>query len=180
MPRGSQVFNEAASEETIEDVIFVRVLNLPRLDDPTITVSLYMTDAVEPVTFYDESGYPKTYEPVGLTYEPVEQTIENTIDSAVIRLDNVNRDFSAYAQYYRVQDTEVHVLRGLRSALNSIDGAQMIFVGFIQQATIGEHNIEFSVWPDYTLKLKVPRRRYWVNLFPYLPASKDVRYVQRV
>lgn len=180
MPRGSAVFNEAAGSETIEDVIFVRVLNLPRLDDPATTVSLYMTDANEAITFYDEDGFPQTYEPVGLTYDPVEQTTENTIDSAVIRLDNVNRDFSAYAQYYRVQDTEVHVLRGLRSVLDTPNGAQLLFVGFIQQAIISEHWIEFSIWPDYTLELKVPRRRYWVNLFPYLPASKDIRYVQRV
>lgn len=188
MPRGNSTFNAEIAKDELAPILLVRILDIPEVENPNVTHSLYLTDCdYDPVTgshtdigFFDEDGNPQVYSSCGLSYEQCEVDTDNTIETVYVRLDNVTREFSAYAQYVRLNGVTVHVLRGFRNLLNTPDGAQMLFCGRIRQALINETAIQLTVWADFSLKKKVPRRLYWVNDFPYIPAAKDVRVTMRI
>jgi hypothetical protein len=92
-----------------------------------------------------------------------------------LKIDNVDRAFSALAQLYQLQRIEIHVLRAFRNTLATADGAVYLFIGHSQAPVISESFIELSVKTDFSLNQKLPRRVFWTRDFPYLPASKDIR-----
>lgn len=187
MPRASERFKGEAIKEEVHPVLLVRLLDIPEVVNPEVKHSLYLTDCdFDPVTgsrtdvgWFDEEGFPQIYTSCGIRFEQCEVDKESTIDTVNVVIDNVSREFSALAQTVRLNGVTVHVWRGFKDLLAYPDGAQLLFIGRIKQALINEYALSLSVWADFSLKKKAPRRMYWVNLFPYLPASKDVRQVHR-
>jgi len=187
MPRASERFNTEAGKDLVHPVLLVRLLDIPEVVNPEVKHSLYLTDCdFDPVTgsrtdvgWFDEEGFPQIYTSCGIRFEQCEVDKESTIDTVNVVIDNVSREFSALAQTVRLNGVTVHVWRGFKDLLAYPDGAQLLFIGRIKQALINEYALSLSVWADFSLKKKAPRRMYWVNLFPYLPASKDVRTLHR-
>jgi len=175
MPRGATTYNTEAEKTSTSPVILVRLLNIPLRSDPTDLTSLYLTDCEYDITHFDEAGLSQSYTSCGLSYSQVSVNSSNEISTAKIKVDNVNRDFSALAQLYKLQKIEVHVLRAFRDTVAYSDGSVYLFIGHANAPVIGEHKIEVSVKTDFSLSQKLPRRMFWPRDFPYLPASKDIR-----
>lgn len=175
MPRGTTTYNTESAKDTTKPIILLRVLDIPRVDVPGETISLYLTDCESDVAFFDENDLAQTYTSCGLKYEKVQVNNTNEIDRCKISIDNVDRAFSALAQYCKLQKVEVHVLRAFRDTLTTTDGAITLFIGHTKAPVIGEHYIEAEVSADFSLQEKVPRRTFCTRDFPYLPASKDIR-----
>jgi len=184
MPRASSRFKTEMVKSEVSPVLLVRVLNIPKVEDPEDTASLYLTDcdydaatgSHTDIWWFDENDNPVQYRSCGLTFDSVKLDMTNEIPSTKLSIDNVDRQFSALAQYYKLNGVEVQVWRGFRNLLNYPDGAQLIFRGHLQKVLINEYSIQADVWADFSLKQLVPKRLYWTNLFPYLPASRDPRY----
>lgn len=187
MPRANERFMGEAAKSAVSPVLLVRILRMPEVLNPAVVHDLYLTDCdYDPVTlsgsdvwFYDESGAPCLYLSCGCKFEQVSVSKENEIATASLSIDNVSRTFAALAQHVDLERAEVQVLRGFRELLGYPDGAQTLFVGRLRKPVVNEASIKSDVWADFTLKLKITRRMYWTNLFPYLPASKDVRETLR-
>lgn len=182
MPRGSGSFNTAVSGDAVAPVLLVRIINLKHLTDGT-TQSIYLTDYQEPnvltIGFFDERGNPKDYVCCNIRYDHVEVSTDNTLSEVEISIDNVDRTFSAAAQYYKLNGTQVHVLTAERSVLHTPDGAIMRFAGPIREARINEHMIKLKVTNGYSLYSRIPKRLYDAKHYPYIPSAKDPRMVQR-
>ncbi len=182
MPRGSSTFHAAASQDEVAPVLLVRILNLKHLIDGT-TQSLYLTDYQEPnvytIGFFDEHGNSRDYACCNVRYDHVEMGTDNTLSEVEVTIDNVDRTFSAAAQYYKLHGTQVHVLTAERSVLHSPEGAIMRFAGPIREARISEYMIKLRVTNGYSLYSKIPKRLYDSKHYPYIPSAKDPRIVQR-
>lgn len=179
MPRGTTTFNAEAAKPEVSPILLVRVLNIPERNNPSSTVSLYLTDAPTDISFFDENDAAKTYTMCGLSYSNAEASTSNEIGSCVLRMDNVDTRFSALVQHAELNGVRVHVLRGFVNTLASPDGAQYIFVGHIQACVVSEHALEATVTTDFNLTTKCPRRMYWPQDFPHLPSSKDPRTIYK-
>ena len=182
MPRGSSTFHVAASKDEVAPVLLVRILNLRHLTDGS-TQSLYLTDYQEPdvfmIDFFDENGNPREYTCCNVSYDHVEVGTDNTLSEVEVTIDNVDRTFSAAAQYYKLHGTQVHVLTAERSVLHSPEGAIMRFAGPIREARINEHMIKLRVTNGYSLYSRIPKRLYDSKHYPYIPSAKDPRTLQR-
>jgi len=181
VPRGNSTFNTEAGKDQVSPVTLVRILDMPEVADAAKVHSLYLADSRDDITWFDESGNPVTYFACGLGYTDVKVSTDTPVGSATLRLDNVDRRFSALAQYVDIVDAEVHVFRGLANLLDTKDGAQLLFVGHLDSPVIADggdtSTIECTLKADFSLQVEIPRRNFWVNLFPYLPAAKDVRKI---
>lgn len=182
MPRGSSCFNLESAKKEISPLLLVRILNIPAKNNPSLIESLYFTDWLDGdnptnVMFFDEKNSPKEYVSCALTYDSASRSTQNEIDQCRLRLDNVDTRFSSLAQRAELNGVEVQVLRGFRSTMHTPDGAAMVFLGHINACVIGEHAIEATITPDFSLRTRIPRRLYWPLEFPYLPSSKDPREV---
>lgn len=182
MPRGSSTFNVAVSQDEVAPILLVRILNLRHLIDGT-TQSLYLTDYQEPnvltIGFFDENGDPRDYVCCNVKYDHAEVTTDNTLSEVEITIDNVDRTFSAAAQYYKLHGTQVHVLTAERSVLYTPDGAIMRFAGPIREARINEYMIKLRITSGYSLYSLMPKHFYDSRHFPYIPSAKDPREVPR-
>ncbi len=182
MPRGSSTFHVAASKDEVAPVLLVRILNLKHIIDGS-TQSLYLTDYQEPdvltIGFFDENGNPQDYVCCNVRYDHVEVSTDNTLSEVEVTIDNVDRTFSAAAQYYKLNGTQVHVLTAERSVLHSPEGAIMRFAGPIKEARISEYLIRLRVTSGYSLYSLIPKLFYDSKRFPYIPSAKDPREVPR-
>ena len=174
MPRGASKYNEEAQNPTTSPIVLVRLIDIPHRIDGT-KQSLYLTDCEHDVDHFDEKGIPCTYISCGLTYSQVSVSSSNEIATCRIKLDNVDRHFSAIAQYYDLRKVKTHVLRAFRNTLEYPDGSVYLFIGHGRAPIIGEYSMEMEVKMDFSLYQKLPRRMFWPRDFPYLPASKDIR-----
>jgi len=174
MPRGAASYNAEAQNPSTSPIILVRLIDMPHRTDGT-TESLYLTDCEYDVAHFDEKGNSQTYQSCGLTYSQVSVNSSNEIASCKIRVDNVDKTFSALAQYYDLRKVKTHVLRAFRKTLQYTDGSVFLFVGHGKAPIIGEHAMEMEVKTDFSLYQKLPRRMFWPRDFPYIPASKDIR-----
>lgn len=187
MSRASTRVKAEIAQSEIAPILLVRILNIPSVANPAVKESLYLTDcdfdaqtgSKTDIKWFNESGAAQIYQSCGCKFEQVEVGTDNSISTSTVSLDNVDRTFSAMAQYYKLNGVEVHVFRGFRELLAYPDGAQLLFVGHLKKAIISEHSIQAEIWADFSLKRRCPRRLYWVNDFPYIPAAKDVRRVYR-
>lgn len=187
MPRSTAKVIAETSKAQISPVLFVRVLNMPELADPTKTNSLYLTDCdydpaagkQKKIMWFDENEQAQEYFVCGVKFEQVQVGTDNQIETSRVSLDNIDRKFSAMAQYSKLNGVEVHVLRGYRELLKYPDGAQLLFVGHLKKAAVSEYAITAEVWNDFSLKKRCPGRMYSATDFRYIPASKDVRQVYR-
>ena len=187
MSRASARVKAEIVQSEIAPILLVRILNMPRTDNPASKESLYLTDcdfdavtkSHTDINWFNENGTAEKYYSRGVKFEQVQVSTDNTIETSTISLGNVDRTFSALAQFYKLNGVEVHVFRGFRDLLAYPDGAQLLFVGHIKKAVITESAINAEVWADFSLKKKCPRRFYCINDFPYIPAAKDVRRVYR-
>lgn len=187
MSRASNRVKGIIGESELSPILFFRILNVPRIDDPTDKESLYLTDcdfdptteSRESISWFNENNIPQVYTSCGISFEQVAVTTDNTIETSRIKLDNVNRQFSAMAQYYKLDGVAVQVLRGYRELLAYADGAQLLFAGEIKKVYIHEYALEAEVWSSFSLNTQIPRRTYDIGNFPYIPAAKDVRRVYR-
>lgn len=178
MPRGNGAFNDAVSGEMVAPVLLVRILDIPHLTDGT-KESLYLTDYQEMeehvLPFFDENGNAKDYVCCNVKYDHIEVGTDSTINEVEVTIDNVDRTFSALAQYYKLHGVQVHVLTAERSVLDSPEGAVMRFAGPIKEARISEHFIKLKVRSGYTLSSLIPKRMYDSKRYPYIPSAKDPR-----
>lgn len=187
MGRASNRVKGIIGEAELSPILFFRILNVPRIDDPTDTESLYLTDCdYDPesksrneIDWFDEKGLAQKYVSCGISFEQVAVTTDNTIETSRIKLDNVNRQFSAMAQFFKLNGVAVQVLRGYRELLAYPDGAQLLFAGELKKVLINEYSLDAEVWSSFSLNVRIPRRLYDVGNFPYIPAAKDVRRVYR-
>lgn len=174
MPRAEARFITEAQKNAIEPLYLVQLLHIKSAigapDD-----ALYLTDSQEPVVWFDEDSLPAEYLPCGLQFSQNEVRNDNTITTARLSLNNVSRQFSALAQHYKLNGTMVNVYRGFRNLLAYPDGAQLLMSGRLKKVIINEKAIEAEIWTDFSLSIRVPRRVYSTNDFPYIPVAKDVR-----
>lgn len=187
MSRAGGRFKAEAIKSAVSPVLLVRILNIPEVLNPDVKHSLYLTDcdydagsgSHTDIWWFDENNQPKLYQSCGVRFEAVEISTDTEIDTSTLSIDNVDRTFSALAQHGKLNGAEVQIFRGFRELLAYPDGAQMLFTGHLKKVMIGENSLQGEVWADFSLKTRGPRRMYWVSLFPYLPASKDVREILR-
>lgn len=177
MPRGSGTFVGEAAKAEVAPVLLVRVLDIPEIRTPSSRQSLYLTDCETDLGWFDERGNPQTYRACALAFSSVVRSTKNESDQCTLRIDNVDLAFTSLAQYAELNGVEVHVLRGFRNTLDSPDGAQYVFAGFIKACRIGQASFDATVTTGFSLSTRVPRRIYWPAEFPHIPSSKDPTHV---
>jgi len=181
MPRGTDTFNAATQSDEIRPVTLLRILDIPETSTPENTHSLYLCNHTSDLIWFDETGAQQVYTACGFNYSEVQVTKDTPISQGTLTLANVDKRFSALAQYATLRGAEVHLYRGLRDELDTPDGAQLLFLGHLDAVKftygVDTSDIEVTVKADFSLQTQVPRRTYWVNDFPYIPAAKDVRKV---
>jgi len=181
MPRGNPTFNAEAVRPEIFPVTLLRILNIPERINPDVTHSLYLCDSNSDLIWFDENRAQQVYTACGFKYSSVAVSQDTPISQGTLTLGNVDRRFSSLAQYAVLRGAEVHLFRGFVNKLDSEDGAQLLFLGHLDAAKFTDDgetsNIEVTIRADFSLQMQVPRRTYWVNDFPYIPAAKDVRKV---
>lgn len=187
MGRANQRIRTEIAKAEVSPILLVRLLNIPSVAEPTTYESLYLTDCDYDVTnesnvtvrWFNENDQPQDYTICGVKFEQVSVSTDNQIETSNLSIDNVNRAFSAVAQFYQLNGVEVQVYRGFRNLLQYPDGAQMLFVGTLKKVVISETEIHAEVWADFSLKRRCPRRLYSLTDFPYIPTIKDIRQVYR-
>lgn len=162
------VFKGEAAKDAVSPLLLVQVLAIPERNNPSNQQNLYLTDHQESVAFDGQA-----YTACGLTLDRVEVSKDSQIDQCRLRIDNVDRRFTALAHQAELNGVRVVVLRGFLDTLGSPDGAQVLFVGHILSVVIGEVAFEAVITPDFSLKTRIPRRLYWGKDFPHLPSAKD-------
>ena len=177
MARAGEDYIEEAASAEIKPILLVRALNIPKLNDPSTTVSLYLTSAKSDISFFDENDNVQIYNACALTYDQVQSTTDNEIGTVNVRLDNVKGDFTSLAKDYVLKGVRMHLLETFLDTLSSPAGARWIFQGHIEKPAIGISVIEVSVKADFSLATKIPRRLYDIANFPHLPSAKDPRTV---
>lgn len=180
MPRGNTTFNTEANRPYTSPLYLVRLINIEPVDPLGQTQSLYLNSTHnKTIHWVDETGTVVPYLAAGLRVTQIAIDSKNPISTAKLSMCNVRKNFSAVAQYYHLNGTEVHLYRAFHNTINETDedGAQLLMIGHLKKAVISNTAIAAEVWCDFSLKKKIPRVLYSVNLFPYLPASKDVRQV---
>lgn len=168
MPRTADTFDTESQNDAVSPILLVAIKDIPLKGDPSTTQSLYLTDQETDVTF---SG--QLYTACALSYDRVEISKDNEIDQCTLKIDNVNRDFSALAQDYYLNGVWVTMARAFRNTIDSLDGAQALMTGKIKSVLVSEYQLEAIITPDFSLQTRIPRRYYWTKDFPYLPSSKD-------
>lgn len=177
MPRANADYLSETTGQALEPIKLVRVIDIPKINEPSTTESLYLTDHTDNVSFFDKDGASKTYLSCALKYDKVMVTSDNEIDSCTLKITNIDRTFSDLAKNYKLNGATVHVLRGFVGSLSTPDHAQVIFRGHIESCSIAATQIEAKITSDFSLKTRIPRRLYWVQDFPELPSSKDPRNI---
>ncbi|WP_034443502.1 DUF1833 family protein [Cloacibacillus evryensis] len=169
-------YKTAAQAETLEPIYLVRVLDIPPLNPATHnTEYLYLTDAPENVTWFDENGQPQTYFACGMEIEEVERSKDQTTDQCHLSLDNVSNDITGLAQYYKLNGVRCEVYSALKNTLASESGATLKFSGKIRSITIGQTQVDAIISQGFDGMDKVPRRICWTSMFPYIPSAKNPR-----
>lgn len=169
-------YKNAAQSETVEPIYLVRILDIPPLNPATHSTDfLYLTDAPENVTWFDENGQAQTYYACGMEIEEVERSKDQTTDQCHISLDNVNNEFTSLAQYYKLNGVTCEIFTGLKNTLNSETGAILKFSGKIRSITIGQTQVDAIISQGFDGMDKVPKRICWTSMFPYIPSAKNPR-----
>ena len=171
---GAAYIAESANDE-LKPILLVRALEIPANNNPSVKVSLYLTNAQTDVMFFNENNLSQLYTACALSYDQVVASTDNEIGSVDVRLDNVSGTFTSLAKDYLLRGSRVHLLETFADTLGSPDGARWIFQGHIERATISISAVEVMVKADFSLSTRVPRRLYWVKDFPHLPSAKDPR-----
>lgn len=169
-------YKNAAQSETVEPIYLVRILDIPPLN-PAMHSSdfLYLTDAPENVTWFDENGQTQVYYSCGLNIEEAERSKDQNSDQCHISLDNVNNEFTSLAQYYKLNGVTCEIFTGLKNTLNSETGAILKFSGKIRSITIGQTQVDAIISQGFDGMDKVPKRICWTSMFPYIPSAKNPR-----
>lgn len=171
---GSGYIAESANDE-LKPILLVRALDIPQVNNPSVMVSLYLTNAQSDISFFDEDDNAQLYTACALSYDQVQASTDNEIGTVNVRLDNVSGTFTALAKDYLLRGVRMHLLEAFQDTLLSPAGARWIFQGHLEKAIIGISAIEVMVKADFSLATRVPRRLYWVKDFPHLPSAKDPR-----
>ena len=141
MSRAGGRYKSEAIKPAVSPVLLVRILNIPEVLNPDVKHSLYLTDcdydagsgSHTDIWWFDENNQPKLYQSCGVRFEAVEISTDTEIDTSTLSIDNVNRTFSALAQYGKLNGSEVQIFRGFRELLAYPDGAQMLFTGHLKK-----------------------------------------------
>ena len=171
---GAAYIAESANDE-LKPILLVRALDIPQVNNPSVKVSLYLTNAQTDISFFNENNASQLYTACALSYDQVAASTDNEIGTVNVRLDNVSGTFTSLAKDYVLRGARVHLLETFADTLGSPDGARWIFQGHIERATISISAVEVLVKADFSLSTRVPRRLYWVKDFPHLPSAKDPR-----
>lgn len=171
---GAAYIAESANDE-LKPILLVRALDIPQVNNPSVKVSLYLTNAQTDISFFDEDDEVQLYTACALSYDQVQASTDNEIGTVNVRLDNVSGTFTALAKDYLLRGVRMHLLEAFQDTLLSPAGARWIFQGHLEKAIIGMSAIEVMVKADFSLATRVPRRLYWVKDFPHLPSAKDPR-----
>ena len=175
MARAGAIYKGEASNSEVSPILLVRALDIPAVNNPSVKVSLYLTNAQTDVTFFNENDASQLFTACALTYDQVAASTDNEIGTVNLRLDNVSGTFTSLAKDYVLRGARVQLLEAFTDTLASPAGARWLFEGHIERATIAISAIEVQVKADFSLAVRVPRRLYWVKDFPHLPSSKDPR-----
>lgn len=175
MSRAGAGYIAESSNDELKPILLVRALDIPQVLNPSVSVSLYLTNAQSDISFFDEDDNAQLYTACALSYDQVQGSTDNEIGTVNVRLDNVSGTFTSLAQDYVLRGVRVHLLETFADTLGSPDGARWIFQGHIERATISISAVEVMVKADFSLSTRVPRRLYWVKDFPHLPSAKDPR-----
>lgn len=163
MPRLAGSLEPVAKADQAKPIVLVRILDLPDRVDPDTRTSVYLTDAEEPISFFDENGNHEAYLPVGLAFDRVTADNSNSMVSFKLRIDNVSREFCSLASTVVIEGVKVQVLRAYRELLDSPDYCQLLISASIQSWRISESEIELEVTSPVSLTQKVPRRLCWTR-----------------
>ena len=161
MPRSAGEYMGAVVGAHIAPILLIRAINIPTIADPTTTVSVYLTDADETISFFDELGNPEAYLPCGMSFDALSVEKSAEVKSLNLRLDNVSREFCTLVNQVNLSGVEVQFLRATRDELASPECAQVIIVGHVNSWTISESEIDIEVIVPLSLEQRVPRRMFW-------------------
>lgn len=159
--RADGAYTVAVGGAQIAPLILLRVIDMPTKADPNTKVSVYLTDAEEAISFFDEAGNAEAYLPCGMGFDAftVEKTSE--VKSLNVRLDNVSREFCTLISQVELAGVMVQILRATRDSLSTPDCAQVVLVGHINSWTVTETEIEAEIIVPVSLEQRVPRRMFW-------------------
>ena len=175
MARAGEIYIGEASNSEVSPILLVRALDIPQVNNPSVKVSLYLTNAQTDISFFNENDEVQLYTACALSYDQVKASTDNEIGSVNVRLDNVSGTFTSLAKDYILRGVRMHLLEAFQDTLLFPAGARWIFQGHLEKAIIGMSAIEVMVKADFSLATRVPRRLYWVKDFPHLPSAKDPR-----
>ena len=175
MSRAGAIYKGEASNSEVSPILLVRAIDIPALNNPSVKVSLYLTNAQADVTFFNEEDEVQLFTACALSYDQVAASTDNEIGTVNLRLDNVSGTFTSLAKDYVLRGARVQLLEAFADTLASPAGARWLFEGHIERATISISAVEVQVKADFSLAVRVPRRLYWVKDFPHLPSAKDPR-----
>lgn len=161
MGRASGRFVETARADAISPLLFLRILDLPSRENPEELTSVYLVDAEEMVSFFDEDGNPEVYLPVGIKYDRVSADNSNKVISLRVRIDNVNREFCSLVSTVEPRGCKCHLFFALRERLESPDDMLFLVEAIIQAISISEGVIEAELTAPLVLQMRTPQRLYW-------------------
>ena len=94
---GAAYIAESANDE-LKPILLVRALNIPQVNNPSVMVSLYLTNAQSDISFFNENDEVQLYTACALSYDQVQASTDNEIGTVNVRLDNVSGTFTSLAK----------------------------------------------------------------------------------
>jgi len=123
--------------------------------------TLYLAAHDEEVEFFDESGDPITYLPVGISRTPIKTNVETKVDECTVSLDNVTREMSAYVAHTDLNGRRCKIMKVFLEFLDDPTHAVTIFDGIMDAPVLNEQAMQVTVRSRLdTLTVTTPRRRY--------------------
>lgn len=137
------------------------------LNEMTLYLAMYPID----IDFFDENGSSKIYQASAIDRSEIETNIEMKVPQFQITIDNVVRDWSAYAASTDLIGRKIEILKVFLDA-NGIEGAGLtnpeneilLFSGTIDAPVISEQQISITVTSKLDLlNRKLPARTFSPN-----------------
>jgi len=129
------------------------------LDSETLHYTAYDRD----ISFFDPDGNAQTYSALGISRGPIQTTVENTVDTCTVRLENVNLGMSSYIANNDFRGRKITIRKIFTDVSGSwaADDDIYMFKGIMSKPALGEGVLEMGcVSRAGTFELECPKRTY--------------------
>ncbi len=130
------------------------------LDQETLYLAMYP----ENINFFDENGNPTTYYAAALSRSAVQTNIETKVDQTEVKIDNVNREMSAYIANTDFQGRRLVIWKVFLDKLDDPNNYVVVFDGIMDEPRVDQYSMVVTVVSKLdTLDRELPGRTYEVQ-----------------